>query len=232
MNMRTSTSTAEKSPMPTGEAVASRAGEPAAGRRRTPSSEMVRRFLGDVALPLGLYYGLRLAGVNQWLALVVSSVVPVVQLIRRLAIERRVSGTTLFTLSITVCSAAVTLLTGDPRLLLARESYFTAILGLWMAGSVPTRRPFVYMATVKLLPEATAREWEAKWEGISGFRRAMRVMTAAWSAAFLLDSVARVVMAYTLPVDLVPVLSAALLIAMLVVVVRLGKVYGKRQLAG
>ncbi|SHM85712.1 VC0807 family protein [Streptomyces yunnanensis] len=170
-------------------------------------------------------------GVNQWLALVVSSVVPVVQLVRRLATERRLNGPTLFTLSLTACSAAVTLLTGDPRLLLARESYFTAILGLWMLGSVPTRRPFVYTATVRLLPEATARKWEAKGEGTPRFRRAMRVMTGAWSTAFLLDSAARVVMAYSLPVDLVPVLSSALLVAMLVVVVRLGKVYGKRRLA-
>ncbi|WP_369357885.1 VC0807 family protein [Streptomyces sp. cg2] len=231
MNMRTPASIAGKSPVPTGEAAASRAGASAVGRRRTPSREMVRTFLGDVALPLGLYYGLRLAGVNQWVALVVSSVMPVIQLIRRLATERRVSGTTLFTLSLTVCSAAVTLLTGDPRLLLARESYFTAILGLWMVASVPTRRPFVYTATVKLLPDATAREWEARWDGSPGFRRTMRVMTGAWSAAFLLDSAARVVMAYTLPVDLVPVLSSALLVAMLVVVVRLGKVYGKRRLA-
>ncbi|AJC59933.1 hypothetical protein GZL_07381 [Streptomyces sp. 769] len=36
-------------------------------------------------------------------------------------------------------------------------------------------------------------------------------------------------MSYTLPVDLVPVLSSALLVATLVVVVRLGKVHDQRR---
>ena len=43
------------------------------------------------------------------------------------------------------------------------------------------------------------------------------------------DAAARVVMAYTLPLDLVPVASSSLLVVMLVGVVRAGKAWGRRQ---
>jgi hypothetical protein len=55
-------------------------------------------------------------------------------------------------------------------------------------------------------------------------------MTAAWGVAFLLDAAARVVMASTLPVDLVPLLSTALLVVLLVVIVQASKAYGRRHL--
>jgi hypothetical protein len=64
----------------------------------------------------------------------------------------------------------------------------------------------------------------------AALRRTLRVMTAAWGLAFLVDAAARVVMAYTIPVDLVPLLSTALLALMLVAVVQGGKAYGRRHL--
>ncbi|MHA6761370.1 DUF3159 domain-containing protein [Streptacidiphilus sp. PAMC 29251] len=48
------------------------------------------------------------------------------------------------------------------------------------------------------------------WERSTRFRRIWRVSTAIWAAAMLLDGAARVVMAYTLPVDAVPALGAVL----------------------
>lgn len=88
-----------------------------------------------------------------------------------------------------------------------------------------------YAATVQILPEATARSWREDWENSPEFRKAMRVMTAVWGVAFLLDAVARVAMAYTLPVDIVPLLGAGLLVTMLIAAVQFSKAYAKRLAA-
>ncbi|MFE1592909.1 VC0807 family protein [Nocardia sp. NPDC058705] len=186
-------------------------------------------LFADTALPLAMFYALRAAGVDQWLALVLSGAIPLVLLVYRLVAERRVETRTLFTLSILLCGTAVGLFTGDPRLLVARESYLTGLAGLWMIGTLLAARPFVLSATLSLMPEATARSWEDSWRDDPTFRRAMRLLTLAWGCAFLIDAGTRLVMAYTLPLDLVPLLSTLLLVAMLFAVVQVAKRYAGRS---
>ena len=194
--------------------------------RRNPRAQFVMIFL-DTALPLALFYGLQWAGVNQWLALILSGVVPVVTLSCRLLLGRRVSLLTIFTLTILVAATAIGFVAGDPRLLLARESYLAGLVGLWIILTLRFSRPFLLSATPPLLPEHTAQAWERDWESNATFRRVMRVMTATWGAAFVIDSMARIVMAYTLPIDLVPVLSVLLLVMMLAAIVQTSKSYAR-----
>jgi hypothetical protein len=63
----------------------------------------------DVGIPLALFYGLRLLGVNQWLALVLSGALPVVRLIYRIVKDHKVEALTLFSLSILVSSTVLAL---------------------------------------------------------------------------------------------------------------------------
>ena len=56
-------------------------------------------------------------------------------------------------------------------------------------------------------------------------------MTWGFGLAFLIDAAARVVMSYTLPLDLVPAASAALLAVMLAAVVQTGKAWGRRRMS-
>lgn len=182
----------------------------------------------DVGAPLALFYGLRLLGVNQWLALVLGGLLPVMRIGYTVVTQRRVDRLALFTLSLVGCGTGLALLTGDPRLLLARESYFTALIGLWIMSTLLARRPFLFEATLPLLPEETAQSWLDDWDSSPQFRRVLRIMTVAWGLAFLIDAAARVVMAYTLPVDSVPLLSVLLLVVMLIAVVQLSKAYGRR----
>ncbi len=198
--------------------------------RKNPRAGFVMLVL-EVVAPLALFYGMRTAGANQWRALVVSGAVPLVVLGYQLVADRRLEMLTLFTLSILVCGTAVGLVTGDPRLLMALESYLTGLAGLWMIGTLGASRPFILTATLPLLPEATAHAWEDSWRDDPSFRRVMRIMTLAWGGTFLVDAAARVVMAYTLPVDIVLRLSVVLLVGMLVVVVQASKAYGRRLMS-
>jgi hypothetical protein len=51
-------------------------------------------------------------------------------------------------------------------------------------------------------PPEMAADWDRSWLEDPRFRHVMRVITGMWGVAFLLDSALRVVMAFTLPVDL------------------------------
>ncbi len=67
--------------------------------------------------------------------------------------------------------------------------------------------------------DACGRDWAAD----ATFRRVRWAMTAAWGTAVLLATAARAAVAHTLPVDLVPVASTALLLLMLIAVGRVSK---------
>ncbi|MGF6886896.1 hypothetical protein ABIA39_005385 [Nocardia sp. GAS34] len=54
------------------------------------------------------------------------------------------------------------------------------------------------------------RDWDALWQGEPRFRRLWRVSSVIWGLGILGDAAVRVVMAYTLPIHVVPGLSGAL----------------------
>ncbi|HJP75337.1 MAG TPA: VC0807 family protein [Pseudonocardiaceae bacterium] len=195
---------------------------------RDPRLKVVVSFLVDMVVPLGLYYGLRAFGVNQWLALVIGGILPITRVGYTLITARKLETLSVCTLSVVVCGTAIALLTGDVRLLLARESYLTGVLGFWILGTMFTRTPFIFTVITKMLPEQTAKSWRDDWGRSPEFRRVMRLLTVCWGVAFLIDALARVVMAYTLPVDVVPIVSSVLLAVMLTAVVEWSKAYGRR----
>ncbi|GGU61022.1 hypothetical protein GCM10010211_27370 [Streptomyces albospinus] len=216
--------------------------DPYAGRRATEASEPPRTGGGgapggrawaalalDVVVPLGVFYGSRAAGAGQWLSLVLAGIAPLASLVLTWARQRRADPTALFVLAAMVLSVLVAMVTGDPRMLLARESWITAALGLWILGSLALARPFLLDVALKVTPPGTARRLESLWHRSPVVHRWMTVASMAWGSAFLLDAIARVVMAYTLPVDSVPSLGVVVLVAMLCLAQALVTVYGRRS---
>lgn len=199
------------------------------GEQKRARRRFVAMVVLDVAVPLAVFYGLRLAGVNQWWALILGGAIPLARLGYTTIRSRRLELASVFTLTLLVIGTGIGLLTGDPRLLLARESYLTGVVGAWILITLLTPRPFLFSATLPVLPAQTAQEWQQDWHTNRVFRRALRIMTAAWAIAFLVDAVARVVMAYTLPIDSVPALSIALLVVMLSIIVQITKAWGQRH---
>ncbi|VEH41587.1 Uncharacterised protein [Kocuria rosea] len=183
-----------------------------------------------LVLPFALYYGLRLAGAEPWVALVLGGLAPLLRVLGAAARTRRLDRLGAFTLSALALNTAVGLITADARLLMALGGWLTALLGAWLLTSLAGGRSALFDATVALMPAEAAARWRHDWEHDPVFRRIFRTMTAGWGAAFLIATGARAVMAYTLPVDAVPAAAAALLLVLLVAVVQGGKAYGRRHL--
>ncbi len=170
-------------------------------------------LLADIALPIGLYYGLRAAGLSSYLALIISALVPLLSAGIQFLVERKRDGMAVFVASVIVLGLVASLISGSTRFVLAKDGWVTGVAGLWFFGTIWARRPLAFVGARPFLEgrfRSDGTSWDVLWEESARFRRIWRVSTAIWGTAMILDGALRVVMAYTLPVDAVPALGGLL----------------------
>jgi hypothetical protein len=172
-----------------------------AGRRRMFGA---LRLLAGFLLPLAVFYGLRAAGASAYTALLAGTAASLVGTAVDLARKRSMNPVTLFVITLMVFSTAVSLL--------ARGAWATGLSGSWFLASSFTRRPLAYLLSRPLLEGRFGwpADWDTLWERLPRFRRVWRVTGVMVGVSLLLDCGLRILMAYTLPVDSVPLLSTAL----------------------
>lgn len=178
----------------------------------TPATTRPAWFLGlfwDIGLSLVVYYGLRALGASPYLALLGGTVTAGLRVGYVALRDRRFDGFAAFLMVEFAVGLGFALVTGDARFLVAKESFGTAIAGLIFLGSCATGRPMVWHAAVRFQPAARP-ELDRLWRTEPGFRRAFRSLTLVWAAGLLAEAAARVVVAYTLPVDAAAGLSQLL----------------------
>ena len=187
----------------------------------------VLRLLAGFLLPLAVFYGLRAAGVSEYTALLAGTAVSLADTAVDLARKRTINPLTLFVISLMVFSTAVSLLPGDVRFLLARGAWATGLAALWFLASSFTRTPLVYLLSRPLLEDRFGwpADWDTLWDRMPRFRRIWRVTGILACASLLLDCGLRILMAYTLPVDSVPILSTALSAATSVLLILTVNIY-------
>jgi hypothetical protein len=186
---------------------------PDAGLRRVVRANVIT-VVFEVIVPMVLFYGLRAAGVSQWWALMAGVLVAAPYVGWTIARNRRVDLVALFTLSVLVLSVVLGLLSDDPRTLAIREGWTAALgglFGLWMLVTVVVGKPAQLtlgrtIAEIKRGVEGAAA-WAARWDTDARFRRGLRIDTAAWGAVLLANAVVHVVLVYTLPVDLISLVT-------------------------
>lgn len=170
------------------------------------------RVVVGLGVPAAAYYLLRAAGAGVYLALVVGAVLSAVPGLVTLARERRVSGLSTYMTAMMLGGLAVSLLPGSTSFLLAKESVMTAVTGVWFIASIRAHRPLAYLFSRPVLQGRFRwpSDWDRLWRASPRFRRMWGVSSVLWGVGLLADAVARVVMAFTLPPDLVPGLSLVL----------------------
>lgn len=183
----------------------------------SPALALGRRLLVDAGTPLAVYYGLRASGVGDVVALLAGGLVPAGAAVVTAVRQRRVEPIAVAVLLGMVLSAALSLLTDDPRELLVRGAWLSLPFGLWFLATLlrPQQRPFCFEATCTLLPHHV-RVMDELWATDAGFRRTWRVITGVWAGALIVAAPLHILMAYTLPVPVVPALDTALSIGTVV----------------
>ncbi|WP_433352147.1 VC0807 family protein [Microtetraspora malaysiensis] len=177
---------------------------------------VVMPLLLDFVLPLGVYYGLRAAGVDQWWSLLWSAAVPAATVVVRLVRTRSLDFLALLILSMIALGMALSVLTGDPRTLLIREAWvgmLGGLIGVWLLASVVYGRPALMVIFRSFVLIKAGQDglhaWEGRWHRDAAFRHGLRVLTVVWGVASLLNALAQLAFAYLLPIDAAPVAMQA-----------------------
>jgi hypothetical protein len=163
----------------------------------------------DIGLPVGLYYGLKAAGVSDLNALLVGTVPPLISSAVSFARKRRTDLLGMVVILSLVGSTTVGLLGGDARMLLIRGAWVSlpfAAVTLW---SLRHPQPLCFTFTRAFLPRRAA-VMDRLWESDPRFRHAWRQITVLWGITSIIDAAVRVGMTYTLPVSVVPALDTVL----------------------
>jgi intracellular septation protein A len=182
----------------------------------------------DLVVPIALYYGLRLAGLTIYAALLIGAVALAAVMAWKFTRTRRTDGMAVYVMTMMLLGVGVALITGSPRFLLAKDGWLTGVSGLWFLASLWGRRPLAFLGARPLLEGRfvpAVASWDVLWERLPRFRRIWRVSTVIWGVFLLGDAALRVLMAYTLPVDLIPLLSGLLWGAVLLLLQVVNNIY-------
>jgi hypothetical protein len=175
-------------------------------RSADPRKAVVVNLLVNLVAPLAIFYGLRAAGVDQWLSLVLGAIPPTAHALYTAVRRRKLDALALFTLTILGGSVATSFLIGSPRFLLAKDGWMTAVAGLWMLATL-RGKPFLYQFVHSVTAGEVRDRAEINWRDSPTYRHVLRMATVMWGVGLVLDAGVRVVLAYSLPVDQVPLVS-------------------------
>ncbi|MFI9809228.1 VC0807 family protein [Streptomyces sp. NPDC052301] len=181
-------------------------------------------LLVDVAVPLGSYYVFKDAfGMSTFAALAWSSVGPALRTVWSLVKDRAANGLAMLILVVNVVGLGLSFVSGDPRLMLAKDSGISSTVGIGILVSVALGKP---MMTAGLKPfmvkgdEAREAAWDRLVSGAAAgsrdFRSREKVFSVVWGVVLLAECVARVVGAYTIPVDTMVWLGTVIMIGSIV----------------
>ncbi|GAA1351422.1 VC0807 family protein [Streptomyces beijiangensis] len=158
----------------------------------------------DAVIPTAAYYLLKHEGLSTVSALAWSSVVPAVRTVWSLIKERQLNGLAALMLVVNLVGLVLTFLTGDPRLMLAKDSAISSTVGIGILVSVAMGRPMMSAGLKPWLVKADnakSEAWDRLSAGSARFRRIERTFSLVWGTALLAECAVRVVGAYTIPVD-------------------------------
>ncbi|MFI9453650.1 VC0807 family protein [Amycolatopsis sp. NPDC052450] len=182
------------------------------GHGRNPTLSLL---LWDVALPLAAYYGLRLAGQSEQVSLLAGAVVAAARIAWVAVRDRSFDGFAALLAGVLGVGLVLSLVSGDAKFLLLKESFATATAAIVLLVSCFSRTPMVLVAVRAGSNAAKRAEIDRLTAEVPAFRRAFTRMSAVWGVVLLLEAAVRVPLVYTLSADVMNALSVVLLIAVI-----------------
>jgi hypothetical protein len=150
----------------------------------------------DIVIPVVGYYLLHAIGLSDFWALTLAGAATAVHAIANTIRRGRLDRIgTLVVLEIAL-SVVLFFVTRDPRIVLLKPSFYTAVAGFYLLFTCLSGQPFSAQSS---RPFATGgdpereRAYEAALVHSAGFRREHRRITAVWGVLWLAESVVRVV---------------------------------------
>ncbi len=158
-------------------------------------------FVNAVA-PAILYALLTSKGVPSFNALLLVGLLPLLGIGVGLIRTHHVDAVGVVSLAFIVVGVATSLISGDERFLLVKESLITGAFGLICFLSLLLPRPLLFFLARSAVsggsPER-GRDFDALWQH-EAFRHTMRILTIVWGAGYLVEAATRVLLLNVLPI--------------------------------
>ncbi|WP_328649139.1 hypothetical protein OHS58_18290 [Amycolatopsis sp. NBC_00348] len=189
-------------------------------QKTVPETSAARTLIGtlalDVGLPVAAYFVADVAGASSYQALLIGTVVAGVRVLWVVVRQRRLEPFALFLLLLFGVGLALAFVSGDARLLLAKDAATSLLAGLVMAGSCLLRKPFAYYAAERMARSSGRIEQFRAAANAPGGQAHWYRISLVWGIGLLVDSLVRVAAIFLLPVDLAADLSQVLMVAVYV----------------
>ncbi|WP_067566475.1 VC0807 family protein [Nocardia acidivorans] len=183
----------------------------------------IRRMLApiarDIAIPMAVYFGLHWMGYSDFTALLGGAVASAAIVLIPAVRARRLDPIAAIVLIGFVIGLVGSLISGDPRIMIVRDSVGTAGLGLAFLISAVIGKPLTYAAMRKALAGAPERlaEIETSYRTEPSVRRTHRGIAMLWGAGLSGEAALRIVLAYQLPISTMAWLSSVLMVGTIAV---------------
>jgi hypothetical protein len=165
--------------------------------------------------------------VGLWGAVLASALPPLADAVLTVVRERRIGALGVLVLSMVALGAGLSVLTGSPRFMFAKDGWMTGVVGIVFLATL-RGRPIIYRIVSSVTKGGQRAQVERYWQASPTFRRLMRLLTVVWGIGLLIDSGVRVALAYTLPVDSVVLVTTLQYVVLFAGLEIFSRRYGRR----
>ncbi|MEH3135765.1 MAG: hypothetical protein PGN30_12285 [Mycolicibacterium neoaurum] len=190
---------------------------------------VLRGMLLDIAPPLVAYYGLRAAGVSEYLALLTATLLAGAKVGYDAVRARRLDPFAGYLMLNFGLSLAVGLATSDARMLMVGDTLVGGIGALIFLGSCVIGKPLTQVVAERVQPDDAPESVDA---GAAAFRRHIHVLLSAiWGVGLLVGAGLSLCVIYSFSVDVGKGLNTAVSLIVIAVLTLLTVVIAKRARA-
>ncbi|UGT45437.1 hypothetical protein LTV02_19490 [Nocardia yamanashiensis] len=183
-----------------------------AERQRPEMSKMLAPIARDVLVPMAAYYALHALGYSDFVALLAGAVVSAIIVVAGVVRARSFDLFAGIVLGGFAIGLVASLISGDARLIIVRDSFGTAAVGTAFLIATLLGKPLTYHAVRKALAgTARAAQIQRDYEGNAMVRRTHTRLSVMWAVGLIAEAAVRVVLAYQLPISTMAWLSTVLM---------------------
>jgi len=187
--------------------------QPMAIQQPLSGGPSIRGLAGSIVvsgvLPFIAYQVLTGRGVDSFHALVWTAVFPIAGVAWSWIRTRHLDGIGSISLIFIVLGLATSLISGDARFFLIKESFLTGLFGAVCLGSLLLPRPLMFYLGRQFASggdPARAAYFTSLWQ-YEQFRHSQRLITAVWGLGFVAEALVRVALTFVLAIPVFLVVS-------------------------
>jgi hypothetical protein len=180
--------------------------QPLPSRHQLPTAR-VRAFLplaADLLVPIIGYFVLHALGMSDVWALTLAGLLTGLHTAYVTVRRGRIDGVGVLIVVELALTVVLLLVSNDPRTVLLKPSFYTAVTAAYLYATCFVGRPVVYEAATPLATDGDPvrlAAYRSAWENSAPFRARERVITAAFGTALLVEAILRAVIVFSLPAD-------------------------------